>query len=247
MRDTGCGLYTAGLIIEPRGGAFVAIEKRPRKTGRYHERYDQDGFRQREDVWEDVLVIVGAERLTGTVPDMVATVAGRLESEPMKDDTVSHVDVTTLGDPLRRMFYERGAYPHAVRIGGEIEQRDQSTGIVTLPVRVLHGLATVALQTERLNVLDTLSEGPGLLRSLENLDALPDSGPGRDLAYAAALAVWTAHVYQTGGPWASRKPPPVDANDEWAREARRQAFLRARREEKRRGPWWAALAERDRR
>lgn len=236
----GCGLYTAGIEITAEGGAFVAVEKRPRKVGT--EVVHLDGYDDVEDAYEDDLVVVGAERIHGRVLDMVTTVAGKLNAEPMADDTTAYLDVSELGEPLRRMFSDFKSWPLPLVVGGDQEQRDKSTGLHLVPTRVLQNHVTLALQNGRLSVVEGLADGPTILGCLDKLASL-GRGPTRDLAFATAIAIWTADHYRSHGPWASRKPPPPALHDmAWAREARRQAFLRAR--EQVRKPWHWHLARR---
>lgn len=228
-------LYAAGITISDQGGAFVAIEKRPRNTGRTMIRSGE-----KEDVWEDVLRVVGVERLSGTVPEIVAHLATRLRTEPMLDDTNPYVDVGAIGKPVLRLFADQRMYPWAVVIGGEHEATDKKSCVTTVPVRVLQGIATMMLQSGRLEVVRELGEGPTLLRALEQLEALPQTGPSRDLGIAAGLAVWAAHNHRSCGPWASRKPAPKDLDIEWMRKARQYAIRRAEAVKAGR-PWWRAL------
>lgn len=235
-------LYAVGVVIGSQGGAFVAIEKRPRKSGRTQKVW-RDGFQESEAKWEDVLRVVGAERLTGTVPAMVGRVASQLKADSMEGDYTAQLDITQLGEPLRRLFYEEQTYPHATVIGGDQEVHDGKSGVITLPRNVLQGVVTIALQAGRLEVVNELPDAALLLRSLEQIDALPESGPTRDLALAAGLAVWNANLHRSHGPWASNKPIPHDATSEWAREARRQAFMKAR-DAKAHRPWWSRVERR---
>lgn len=227
-------LFAAGITLSPDGGALVVIEKRPRKTGRIREAYGE-----KEPEWQDDMRVVGAERLTGTVPEMVAHLATRLKADPMVGDTTAKLDITAIGKPVMHLVREQRMNPWPVLIGGEKEATD-TTGTTTVPVQVLQGVATMMLQSKRLEVVSSLRDGPTLLRSLEQLESLPASGPTRDLGIAAAIAVWTAHTHRSCGPWASSKPAPVDSNEEWVKAARTLATRRALASQQGR-PWWSVM------
>lgn len=200
----GPGRFTAGVAVTPVGGALLVVEKHPRKVSTVSARVDEGG-----DEYEDVLTAVWAERFTGSMTEKLDRIAKRLTTAPLADDCDAYVDVTAMGLPLRRLLIDREAYVLPLVVSGEEEKRDPATGVTTVPLRVLQTRVTLAFEGCRLNVLAELGDGPTLLRALENLEALPISGPTRDLAFAGAVAVWAAHRHATRGPWASRKLPAV--------------------------------------
>lgn len=231
----GPGRFTAGVVVTSQGGALLVVEKHPRKVSAMSARAGEGG-----DEYEDVLTAVWAERFTGSMTEKLDAIAKRLASAPLADDCDGYVDVTTMGLPLRRLLIDRGAYALPLVVSGEDEKRDAATGVTTVPLRVLQTRVTLAFEGRRLNVLAELGEGPTLLRALENLEALPISGPTRDLAYAAAIAVWAAHRHATLGPWASRKLPAVGTPEhamlaELALERRIEAAAQQDEE------WWDAV------
>jgi hypothetical protein len=216
---TGCGLYAAGICISTSGGAFSVIEKRPRRTGRQILEVDEDGIEDTVPEYEDVLRIVGIERLHGSLHAMVQTVATRLGAEPLRNDVIATLELADEGEEVRRMFYEYEACPnHAVSVRGE-----QPTPVV-IPLRVLQTHAMVTMQAERLEALEGLADSRALLGRLDRLESLEPGRP-RDVAIATALAIWTANRYPTRGPWASNKPPNLSAPDPAMRELRMLALI----------------------
>src|SRR6187402_3764466 len=113
-------LYTAGITISAAGGALVVVQNCPRKVGK-----KRGAFGFLDDDFEDVYVIVGAERLDGTIPEMVARVATRLRVEPMLDDTTSRVEVSSLGPAVLRLFRDKQMHPWTVIVGGDQETWDK--------------------------------------------------------------------------------------------------------------------------
>lgn len=201
---SGCGLYTAGIVLGSTGSALVVVEKRPRAVTSPNGGED----------YEDLLVITWHERIAGRLTDVVDRIAGRLTAPELRDECDAYVDVTELGLPARRLLVDREAYAVPIVIGGDEEKRAADGGAITLPLRTLQSRVTVALESERVRMLQQLSNGPTLLRGLEDLAALPAVGPTRDLAVAASIALWAAERHATNGPWAPRRPPPV-GSPEW--------------------------------
>lgn len=65
-------LYALGLVLERESGAIVAVEKRPRKSGRVERGVE---------MYEDVLHLAFVERLSGSMTDMLARAATLLDCE----------------------------------------------------------------------------------------------------------------------------------------------------------------------
>jgi hypothetical protein len=232
-------LFTVGISLTPNSGGFVAVRKVQRQTGRKRDAWT-DGWKHTEPVWESVACLVGAEALSGTVPDMVGRIAALLRNEELVDDVQKRVDVSVVGRPVLRLLSEQRAYASPVRVEGERPGADNA-GTETLPLSTLQGVMSVMFATDRIEVSDDLADGRGLLHSLRGLAALEASGPARDLGIAAALAVWLVHESPCSGPWASNKPVPPNREDEWAREARRQAKRQAAASARANGaPWWTS-------
>lgn len=229
-------LYAVGITMTFEAGALVAVEKVQRKTGRSREAWFDGVKIGREDIYEPVARIVGIELLTGEVPEMAAAVATRLRSEPMLDDVQARLDIGMLGRPGLRVFSNHGAHPVPVVVGGEKEAADKS-GTVTLPVSTLQSVAALMFQQHRVEVVDSLIDGPTLQHALRNLDKLPEVGPARDLGIAAGLAVWTAYTTASTDAWVSSKPSPTACEDEWTKRAKSSAIRHAARAARRSAPW----------
>lgn len=229
-------LYAVGITLSTEGGAIVAFEKRPRKTERTREAWYY-GVREDEPVYEDVLRLVGAEQLSGGLPERIAHIAQRLRKEPLLDDSTVKVEIGVFGRPVLRLFADAKVHPWPVAIGGEQESTDKN-GLQTVPLHILQAIASVALQTNRIEIEQSVIEGPAILAALERVESMPEHGPARDLGIAAAIAVWVAHHHRSGGPWASSKPAPHDADLDWTRRARAQMKERAERASRRSGGDW---------
>jgi hypothetical protein len=227
-------LYACGIVIAPQGGAFVVVEKCPRK--RRGVRLDRYGEDHAFEEWEDVLKIVWAERLTGPLVAQAERVAGLLTSEPLHEDCSTYLDVGATGQSVLQLFNDRRAWPHALVIGGEAPPHASA---VTAPT--LHTTTTLALEQKRLEALEALSDASALMRLLAETAMLPETGPMADLARAAMIAVWNASQYQTRGPWASSKPPKPGTLAYYelqAIETRKHMLAAAKRQAERlRGRW----------
>ena len=222
--------YAGGIVLTPEGGAFVVVEKCPRK--RAGVRCDDI-----EDEWEDAFKIVGAERLTGGMVAMTDTVAKRLTSAPLKGDCTSYIDVGAVAEDVIRLLNAREAYPLPLVIGGEAETVERDRRL--LPLRALHSTVTVALEQQRLDALESLTDAAMLIRLLREPATLPEIGPTTDLARAAMIATWVANRYPTGGPWASEKRPRAGTREAYELEAfemEKRDIERARAAEKKQ--WW---------
>ncbi|MBX3205494.1 MAG: hypothetical protein KF764_10525 [Labilithrix sp.] len=236
-------LYAAGLVIGTEGGAFVVVEKRPRKTGRI-ERVRRPYGAELEETWEDVLAIVAAQRLSGRMTDMLDCAAENVRHAPLKGDCVAFVETSLLGDALPRLLIERDAAIAPIALTGDEEACDGKTGAWTVGPAILQARVTMLFETQRLVVVDELGEGAAILRALERLTNLPTSGPTRDLALAAAIAVWAAERYPSDGPWASARPPPDDSPEAQVlqeRELLRQQNLKSRARQRRVSSWRALV------
>lgn len=237
MIATKRNLFTAGIVLGAHGGAFVVVEKCPRKTGRT-ERVRHAHGPEIEETWEDVLSIVAAQRLAGRLTDMLDCVGEYLSHTPLKDDCVAFVEAALLGDGLARLLAERDAGVGRIILVGDVEACDPKTGEWTVPLSVLQARITLLFETRRIEVSDELGDGPNIIRALERLDGLPDSGPTRDLAIATAIAVWSAEKYPSAGPWASSKAPPLGSEAAQSfeeREALRREALEERAQRRRGG------------
>lgn len=228
--------YGCGIEVAPEGGGLVIVEKRPRPTGRVER-----GLA----TYEDVFAIVHAERLAGRMIDMLDRVAAVLDADPLYGDSISFVETSLLGNTLPCMLAERGVAVGGVSISGDVETYDQAAGEWVVSPNVLQARIRLAFETARLDVEDELAEGRAILRALENIAALPMSGPIRDLTRAAALGFWAAERRPTNGPWASSKDPPPGPAAQYFEEldALRQV-AREERESKRRGARWRAAFDR---
>lgn len=225
-------LYSAGITFSSEGtGAFVVVEKVPRKTDRTRDAW-QDGVKFRDPVYEFVFRIVGATHLTGTLPSMAGEVAGRLLAEPLLDDTHSRVELGAFGRRLLALFHERKVYPSPAIIAGEKEAVD-ARGTAVIPISALQAAAALTLETDRLELASGLVEGPSLLHSLGKVGSLPATGPARDLGVAAAIALHLVAGY-SGTAWPSNKPKPAamletEAHTAWERGSLAEAVGRTRR------------------
>ena len=227
-------LYASSIVIAPQGGAFVVLEKCPRKVrGVRPDRYGEDhAFEE----WEDVLKIVWAERLTGPLVAQADRVGGLLTSEPLEKDCTSYIDIGATGQDVLRLFYDRRVWPHALVIGGEAPPN-----VAAVTARTLQTMTTLALEQKRLVALEALSDASALMRLLAEPETIPETGPMADLARAALIAVWNASQYQTRGPWASaKKPPPGSpaAGELEAIEIRKRVVARAKQEADRKNGRW---------
>lgn len=218
-------LFTAGIVVGPAGGAFVVVEKCPRPSARPAQRraprrHLGDG------AWEDVLEIAAAERLSGRMTDMLDAAADFLRHPPLLGDCSAFVETALLGDTLGRLLADRDAGVGRFVLGGDgREKHDPTTGAWTVPLATLQARVMLLFETKRLLVGDEVDAGPGILRSLERLGALPETGTMRDLAIAAAIAAWAADSSPSGGPWASAEEPPEGSPE--AAYFEEQAALRA--------------------
>jgi hypothetical protein len=232
--------YASGIVVAPQGGAFVVLEKCPRKVrGVRPDRYGEDhAFEE----WEDVLKIVWAERLTGLLVTQAARVAGLLTTEPLKDDCTSYIDIGATGQDVLRLFYDRRVWPHALVIGGEAPPH-----VAAVTARTLQTTTTLVLEQSRLVALEALSDASTLMRLLAEPETIPETGPMADLARATMIAVWTASQYRTSGPWpSSKKPPPGSpaAAEIEAIEIRKRVVARAKLEAERKSARWGGRWDR---
>lgn len=122
---------------------------------------------------------------------------------------MTYAETSELGRTLPRLLAERGALVGSVSITGDVESCDPKTGEWSVGSSIIQARIRLALESGRLVAVNGLVEGEPLLRDLENLDALPESGPARELANAAAIAVWVGDRHSSNGPWASSKAPPI--------------------------------------
>lgn len=237
MKSNHRNLFAAGSVVGPEGGAFVVVKKLPRKTGRIGRVRKRHGV-EIEERWEDEIVIVVAERLAGSISEMLDLVAQNLEREPLASDCVAYVETTVLGSTLRRFIADRGAGVGEIAIGGNEEVVD-ANGAWTVPLSVLHARMLLLFDANRISRDADVDGGAAILRSLERLVDLPAAGPTRDLALATSIAVWAADRTATNGPWASSKAPPEGSPE--ALHFEEQQALRELADEKRRarGRGWA--------
>jgi hypothetical protein len=229
--------YTAGIALNPEGGALVVVEKCPRMRKGFTNIHAGDA-----DAWEDVLKIVGVERLSGRITDMVGASAAHLSAEPLVKDCITYIDVGPIGPDIMQLFYKSKAWPLALALGGEIETTEN--GRMTVPRRNLEASVRLVLEGQRLDVLKELPQATTLLKLLGEPATVPSSGPTADLATAAMIGVWTAHRYPTRGFWPSRKPPKPGtpaAHRLEEIEMRRRTIARAKEAANRR--WWERKPE----
>ena len=224
-------LYACGLVLGAESGAFVAFEKCPRKTGRAERGLE---------TYEDVLTLGFIERLGGSMTSMLERVAAILDSDPLHNDAVTYAETSALGRTLPRILAERGALVGSVCVAGDVERLDPKTGEWLVAPSILQAQIRLALEAGRVVSVNELTEGGPLLRELENLSALPESGPARELPIAAAIAVWAGLRHATNGPWASSKPPSLgsEAAQHFEEVEAMRALAAEKREEQRRNhPW----------
>jgi hypothetical protein len=239
MNATHRELFAVGIVLsaDSESAALVVVEKRPRKTGRIEPVQRGHGV-ELEETYEDEIVVVAVERCAGGMTAALDRIAEALTHAPLRGDSIAYADTATLGASLPRLLAERGAVIGSFVLGGEAETFDAS-GTWNVSPAILQARIRLLFESGRLVQVDGLDEGASLLHALEQLSALPESGPARDMALAAAIAVWAAEKHPSDGPWASAKPPPPHSPAAQVFEERellrRQAIARRRK----RGRGWA--------